>query len=956
MNVITALAATGAGAVLALTADTPLPLHRLEGIWRIRGRFADLFAVRWEDGQPVGRRHFLLRLTNGMPLLGLGVEAEAAGWSILAVGGLASEAVGAPPGPASAEAVDTWIVAFDELFRDPEAHWGVVRLAATGRMELEAGEALAAESPPVAWVKVQSGSLHAPAGEVVQPGMPAVPCTAAAPLRAAEESTLVVTTTAALIGDAGLQTALVAWHAALLSRTQGLIAARMASLTAQLGSSDRATRHGLTSGLMRLAGEAGAESDAAAIDDDDLRVIARVAGELGMSPRGVTEATLQLPAGAARIDAMIDEAGLRGRRVLLRTGWWGWKTGPLIGMRAGDGTAVALLPDGKRTRIWTAPAASSPVVDAAMAGALSPTAWMLYRSLPDASPKPWALASFAFAGGGPLGMRLMVASLAGSVLGLGVPLATGVLVETVIPASAGGDIAVLALGLAAAAFGQAAVNIVRAIILLQLEGRLDLNSQPALFDRMLRLHPTFFRGFAAGDLADRVMGVQEMRRLITGSTLGALFAGLMSLVNLSVMFVCSARLAMVGLGVAVAQAGAGAVLAALQLRRERVLANRRGQAESFVLQCIGGLAKLRTASAADRAFALWARLFAGQRDAFVAVQRTRAWQSVVPALLLPAGTALLFTLAAGLALGAPGAGVLGLAAWVAFSAAFGQLTAGLGFMVEAAGEMLGVLPLYERARPLLEAMPETAAPARPPGVVAGAIAFSGITFGYLPGAPPVLQDLSFSIRPGEFVAIVGPSGCGKSTILRLMLGFEVPQAGEILFEGSSLATLDVVALRRQIGVVLQNGRVQPGSLIENIGGGRPIALEDGWHAARMAGLEADIKAMPMGMHTMLTDGGNTLSGGQRQRLMIARALARRPKILLLDEATSALDNRTQAIVTDAVASLGLTRVVIAHRLSTIARVDRVLVLDGGRLVQSGGFAELANAPGLFADLARRQLT
>jgi ABC-type bacteriocin/lantibiotic exporter with double-glycine peptidase domain len=219
----------------------------------------------------------------------------------------------------------------------------------------------------------------------------------------------------------------------------------------------------------------------------------------------------------------------------------------------------------------------------------------------------------------------------------------------------------------------------------------------------------------------------------------------------------------------------------------------------------------------------------------------------------------------------------------------------------------------------------------------------------------VLQGLSFSIRPGEFVAIVGPSGCGKSTVLRLMLAYETPQAGEILFDGTSLATLDAVSVRRQIGVVLQNGRVQPGNLIENIGGGRPIALEDAWHAARLAGLEADIRALPMGMHTMLTDGGGTLSGGQRQRLMIARALARRPRILLLDEATSALDNRTQSIVTEAVAGLGLTRIVIAHRLSTIEKVDRVLVLDGGRLVQSGGFDELSARPGLFQDLARRQL-
>lgn len=217
-----------------------------------------------------------------------------------------------------------------------------------------------------------------------------------------------------------------------------------------------------------------------------------------------------------------------------------------------------------------------------------------------------------------------------------------------------------------------------------------------------------------------------------------------------------------------------------------------------------------------------------------------------------------------------------------------------------------------------------------------------------------LRGISFSVQKGEFVSVVGPSGSGKSTLLRLLLGFEMPDRGDVLFDGRSTADLDMAAVRRQIGVVLQNGRLQPGSLLTNIGAGRTIGLEDAWHAARLAGLEVDIRDMPMGMHTVITDGGSTLSGGQRQRLMIARALGNKPRILLLDEATSALDNQTQSIVTETVAGLGLTRVVIAHRLSTIERVDRVLVIDRGRLVQSGRFEELMNTPGLFQDLARRQ--
>ena len=211
------------------------------------------------------------------------------------------------------------------------------------------------------------------------------------------------------------------------------------------------------------------------------------------------------------------------------------------------------------------------------------------------------------------------------------------------------------------------------------------------------------------------------------------------------------------------------------------------------------------------------------------------------------------------------------------------------------------------------------------------------------------------VGAGEFVALVGPSGSGKSTIFRLLLGFEQPEAGAVFFDGKALDTLDIAAVRRQIGVVLQNGKLTSGSLYENICGGAQLPLEQAWQAARLAGLEADIAAMPMGMHSVVAEGVSTLSGGQRQKLMIARALVNQPRILLLDEATSALDNRAQAIVSASLAKLNVTRIVIAHRLSTVQTADRIFVLAGGELVQTGTFAELNAKPGLFAELAKRQL-
>jgi ABC-type bacteriocin/lantibiotic exporter with double-glycine peptidase domain len=162
-------------------------------------------------------------------------------------------------------------------------------------------------------------------------------------------------------------------------------------------------------------------------------------------------------------------------------------------------------------------------------------------------------------------------------------------------------------------------------------------------------------------------------------------------------------------------------------------------------------------------------------------------------------------------------------------------------------------------------------------------------------------------------------------------------------------------MRRQVGVVLQNSRLASGSIYDNICGGAQLSIDHAWEIARLVGLDGDLEAMPMGIQTMIAEGVSTLSGGQRQRLLIARALAHRPRLLLMDEATSALDNRTQAVVSDSISRLNLTRIVIAHRLSTVQSADRIVVLDGGRIAQTGTFAELIGQPGLFKNFAERQL-
>jgi len=239
--------------------------------------------------------------------------------------------------------------------------------------------------------------------------------------------------------------------------------------------------------------------------------------------------------------------------------------------------------------------------------------------------------------------------------------------------------------------------------------------------------------------------------------------------------------------------------------------------------------------------------------------------------------------------------------------------------------------------------------------LSGEVELSGVTFRYAQGGAPVLDDVTLRISPGEYVAIVGPSGSGKSSLLLLILGFERPETGAVFFDGKALNTLDTSAVRRQLGVVLQDSKLATGSIYENICGGIEMPIEHAWSAAHLAAVDADIKQMPMGMHTLIAEGINTLSGGQRQRIMIARAIARMPRILLFDEATSALDNQTQAIVAMSLQRFAVTRVVIAHRLSTIRQADRIVMLMAGKIVQTGSYEELLAQPGPFAEFAQRQL-
>ena len=508
----------------------------------------------------------------------------------------------------------------------------------------------------------------------------------------------------------------------------------------------------------------------------------------------------------------------------------------------------------------------------------------------------------------------------------------------------------MVLALLVSAVSIALFQFTRGVAVLRLEGRMDASVEAAVWDRLLNLPAPFFRRYAAGDLAYRALGVGEMRQVLTDAGLTVLLTFVFSLAYFGLLFYYDVRLAGLACGVfAVALLAVGAS-AWVQLRYQRGVYQVRGRVGGLVLQLITGASRLRLAGAEDRALALWARDFGLQKKlafrARLSANVLAAFNAALPAL----ATAALFALVASLPLGS-----VSLGAFLAFYVAFVQILASAILMASVVGYAVQVVPLYERARPILEAPPEVDPAKAAPGDLSGEVELSHVSFRYQADGPLILDDVSLHVKAGEFVAFVGRSGAGKSTIIRLLLGFESPASGSIYYDREDLSGLDRQALRRQIGVVLQDGKLTPGDVFSNIVGSSPLTQDDAWEAARLAGLEEDIHEMPMGMQTVIGEGAATLSGGQRQRLMIARAVVSRPRILLLDEATSALDNRTQADVSRSLERLKATRIVVAHRLSTIRNADCIYVIDGGRIVQRGSYAELMQQPGLFADLVRRQI-
>ncbi|GAA2562698.1 NHLP bacteriocin export ABC transporter permease/ATPase subunit [Streptomyces levis] len=687
-----------------------------------------------------------------------------------------------------------------------------------------------------------------------------------------------------------------------------------------------------------------------AADADATYAACRLVGQAaGIS---IAEPT-QKGTGGDRLDPVEQVAlasRVRTRAVRLDGRWWRDDVGPLVGRRALSGAPVALLwRRGGYVAVHPSTGRETPV-EKANADEFEPRAVMFYRPLPERGLSPLRLLRFCMRGMRGDLTALLLSGLVTVAIGALVPIATGKVLGEFVPKAQTDLIVQVCLAVMLSSVVAAAFMLLQNLTILRLEGRIEATLQPAVWDRLLRLPTTFFAERSTGELASAAMGISSIRRLLAGVGPTVAQSVTVGAMNLGLLLWFSVPMAMAAIGMLVVIAAVFLGLGLWQVRWQRRLVVLSNKLNNQAFQTLRGLPKLRVAAAENYAYAAWASEFARSRELQQRVGRIKNVTSVLGAVYLPLCTLLMFMLLAG-----PARGSMSAAAFLTFNTSVTMLLTSVTQLTGAFVSAVAALPLFEEIKPVLDATPEVRAASTRPGPLTGAIEARRVSFRYTDDGPLVLDDVSFEVRPGEFVAIVGPSGCGKSTLLRLLIGFDRPVSGSVLYDGQDLAALDQSAVRRQCGVVLQHAQPFTGSILDVICGTEPFTPEEAMAAAEMAGLAEDIKRMPMGLHTIVS-GSGAVSGGQRQRLMIAQALIRRPRILFFDEATSALDNETQRTVIESTKALQATRIVIAHRLSTVMDADRVVVMEDGKVIQQGPPAQLlADTNGRLHELVRRQM-
>ena len=662
---------------------------------------------------------------------------------------------------------------------------------------------------------------------------------------------------------------------------------------------------------------------------------------------------VELPKGVRDHEEQLDYSlrphGIMRRTVELDEGWYRDSYGPLLAYLKEDGTPVALLPKKIIGYYYTDRKTGRNVtVNSKNAALFEREAYCFYRPLPQ---KKLGIPDLIGYMKNCLSVSdiviIVIATFAATVIGMLIPRITKGLTGQVLQNGEQSALIGVTICIVCIAIASNLINSVKGLLMQRLQTKTSVSVEAALMMRILTLPAPFFRQYSAGELTKRSQSINTLCSVIMSVVFSTGLSSVLSLMYITQIFSFAPTLVVPSLLVILVSIVFTAAASLTQTKISKRHMEHEAKQSGMAYSMITGVQKLKLSGAEKRIFAKWLKLYSeGARLKYDPPLFLKI-NTVINLAITLISTILLYWLAAQSGVDA--------SSYLAFNAAYGSLMGAFMALANIALQSANVKPILEMAEPFLKAEPEAADNKEIVTKITGAIDLNNVYFRYGENMPYIVNDMSLKIKAGEYIAIVGRTGCGKSTLMRLLLGFEKPERGAIYYDNKDMKSLDLCSLRRKIGAVTQNGGLFQNDIYSNIVISAPeLTLDDAWEAAEIAGIADDIRAMPMGMQTMVSEGQGGISGGQKQRLMIARAVAPKPKLLMFDEATSALDNKTQKQVSAALDRMGCTRIVIAHRLSTIKNCDRILVLDKGQIIEDGTYDELIDKGGYFAELVERQ--
>ena len=966
--------AARSGTSVPCAGNLPVSLDDEDSVWFIDQGTVDLFLVEFRDGVEQAAPQHLLRREAGGFLPGVAPDQQDpekdkdTTLSLIAKGlpgtllkRLPASTISEVDPAELAEQIEVWLNAMTDTLSRFVAHLprptalaepGLTQDLAPCTLSVRRGVVWLSRPPPGAslFMDVVDETELAEAGG---PPEAAIPLTRSSWLNLFDDATLSGTSTEALAREGILLPALGSFHA---------VAFTLERLNRRLAVVDDANLERARSASRRTAEEAArrrlfniydlpVDRDAGEEDTSLADALAIIGRREGIDFRIPARSGLSdSPVGLVDI---LDASGVRARRVRFRAegNWWRGDSNAMLGFRAGDGQPVALLPGAfGRYREIDPVTKRSVRITADRARALTQEAWMFYRPLPSVNAEPADLLRIALHGSAADLARLVVAGLPGGLIKLLPALALGFVANHVVAGGSAGALYAVAVALAGFGLLGALLHLFQGTAMMRLEGRAS-RVEAAFWDRLMRLPPSILHRHPAGDLAMSGMTFQNLRDGLQGVVADSVLSIIFLLPVFGVIFFYDTTLGVIALVFSLASLLVTVVLGLRQLPPYGRMLSAARRVAGHLFQIVGGIAKLRVENAEGSAFAIWARDYREQKRAELELGalegHSRAFGAALP--FLAGGVLLLAVVTVGDRNVPVGDFLVVYIVFIAFQSAIARLG-------ESFGTIAATLPAFDQMRPLLAAVPETEVEGEPVERLGGEVLFDHVSFRYDADGPLILDDVTIRASPGEFVAIAGESGAGKSTLFRLALGVDRPFAGAVYYDGRDLRHLNLKQVRRKIGAVPQSVRLHPQDLWDNVVAHHEgTTTEEVWETVRTAGIEGEIKAMPMGLMTMVGASGSVLSGGEGQRVTIARALMGSPRIMLLDEATNWLDNENQAEVMQNLALLTSTRIVIAHRLSTLEQADRIYVMQAGKVVQTGSFKELMEVDGVFRELVRRQI-